>query len=167
MKNKSIFWSIIILLMMIVSCKPKIAVKEEKVLDSRMNVKMERSPQDTVALRSLATSYLGLLKEGKIDEALSMLKEIKGDSVCELPKEKLVQFKQMCSAFPVVTFSVDTLLLYSEHDTEIRYTTTFFEKALGDDRPNAMKFVLNPCRIQGKWYLGCFDKSRNNNSQNN
>ena len=43
--------------------------------------------------------------------------------------------------------------LYSETDTEVRYTVEMFECEEGENIPNTMGFMLLPKRIDGVWYL--------------
>lgn len=121
--------------------------------DPRVDVNMVRTKQDTLTLHALATAYLDLLKQKDFDQALQMLFEQSGDSVVPLSetgrKEQAVLYKN----FPVVDYKIESLSLYSETDTELRYTVTLFEKAENDDRPNSMKFLLTPRRVKGEWKL--------------
>lgn len=123
------------------------------VTDPRVDVNMVRTKQDTLTLHALAVTYLDLLKQKNFDQALQMLFEQSGDSLVSLSetgrKEQAVLYKN----FSVVDYKIDGLSLYSESDTELRYTVTLFEKDKNDDRPNTMKFLLTPRRVDGEWKL--------------
>lgn len=122
--------------------------------ESRMDSRMIRTHQDTVTLDSLATVYLEHLKAQNFEAALNMLSELAEDgSVIPLTEQSRVEQKTLFQSYPVINYTLDSLFLYSEDDTELRYTVTLFEKGAEDTRPNTAKFQLTPKRVNGIWKL--------------
>lgn len=128
---------------------------------------MTRTAKDTTELINLTKQYLDLLKAGNYDKALSMLYITKGNRVIgNISDKEKKALKSTYQAFPVLSYNIEEMYLYSDSDTEIRYTTTFFEKKEGDNRPNTMKFVLNPKKVMGNWVLTISKRTNENNFQN-
>lgn len=119
---------------------------------------MKRTAADTTAIRKLTNDYLNKLCEKDFEGAVDML-NCYNDSTSTLSKLSDEQRSEMLSVlqmFPVIGYSVDEINIYSENDTEVRYTIVMFERENGDDTPNTMRFQLNPCRFNDVWYL-CVD----------
>lgn len=127
-------------------------VKEVET-DPRVDTSMLRTKQDTLTLDSLATTYLNYLKNKDFNSALDMLFELSEDSIAPLSEMSRKAQEVLYKNFPVTDYKLNELFLYSETDTELRYTVTLFEKEENDDRPNTMKFQLTPERINNNWKL--------------
>lgn len=127
--------------------------KKEVALDPRVDTSMIRTKQDTLTLDSLATTYLNYLKTENFSSALDMLFELSEDSLMPLSEASRKSQEILYKNFPVMSYELNEMFLYSETDTELRYTVTLFEKEEGDDRPNTMKFQLTPQRVGGDWKL--------------
>ena len=140
---------------------------EEESLDPRTNKYMQRSKVDTLALMHNTEEYLELLKDGKIDEALNKLYEASGDTVLPISDNKKEEIRNLITVFPVLDYKIDSILMFSETDTEVRYTIEFFEKAEDDPRPNTLQCVINPRRVGYYWYLTVSDKTYETNYQDN
>lgn len=169
MKYKFRFLILILLAILpLQSCKHKNGEKLPPMpVNPREVQSMTRTAKDTADLINLTKQYLDLLKTGKIDQALSMLYIAKGDTgVIAISKKQRDSLKSTYKAFPVLTYNIDEMYLYSDSDTEVRYTTTFFKKPAGDDRPNTMKFVLNPKKVMGHWILTISNMTTENNFKN-
>lgn len=122
-------------------------------VDPRIDVNMVRTRQDTLAIDSLVTNYLNHLKKQNFDSALDMLFELSDDSIIALTEKSRQEQTVLYQSYPVVGYTIDSLFLYSETDTELHYTITLFNKDTGDNRPNTMRFQLLPRRIDGTWKL--------------
>lgn len=121
--------------------------------DPRTDFSMQRTHEDTTTLFSLADQFLLSLKQNDIEGALDQLYEIDGVDVRSLSNERRNQLRKTLSSFPVVDYSIDQIVLYSDSDTEIRYSTEMFKLEEGNNIPNKTKGSLHPYRIDNKWYL--------------
>ena len=114
---------------------------------------MLRSRRDTLAILYNVNEYLRKLKENKIDSALEMLFVASGDTVIPAPDKKKQEVREIVKVFPVLDYKIDHLSLFSEQDTEVRYTIKYFEKEDNDPRPNTLQCVINPRRVGYYWFL--------------
>jgi len=122
--------------------------------DSRYDKFMLRSKDDSTKIVELATQYLNLLKENKIDEAISMLHEIDDSAnVKPLSDSFMSTLKKQLNRFPVLSYTIDDFQIFSAQHTDLHYTYEFMHKPEGSDIPNTLKGVLSPCRVNGEWYL--------------
>lgn len=132
-------------------------------VDPRSDASMTRTEKDTAEILSMTKNYLELLKAGKTDNALNMLVEFKGDTVMPLSRERKKQIEASVKAFPVLSYDIDEIRMYSENDTEVRFHTEFFKKEETDKRPNTIQCVLNFRRISNVWYVSMQQRSIENN----
>ncbi len=122
-------------------------------VDPRSDASMSRTHEDSTALLEMTKSYLEALKKNDIEGALDMLYDVKGEKVYPLSDARKDEIRKISKAFPVLSYNIDEMVLYSDSDTEVRYTIEFFEKKPGDKRPNTMKCAVAPRRVSGTWYL--------------
>jgi len=140
------------------------AAKPEEMPSGREDARMVRTAADTAAIRTLTLDYLNKLYNKDFEGAVDMLATYKTDSISTLgrltpeERQKMLAIVQM---FPVTGYSIDEINIFSEDDTEVRYTIELFQREAGDDRPNTMQFQLNPRRFNGEWYL-CVDSQFRN-----
>lgn len=141
---------------MVWSCSPQSEKTAEAApADERVDQSMTRTAQDTLELTSLVEKYLTNIQQGNYDAAVAMI-SVYDDSTntLEAPSDSVVaKLKAQYLNFPIVGYSIDEMNLYSETDTEVRYTVTMFECEEGEDLPNTMRFMLMPKRIDGVWTL--------------
>lgn len=148
--------SVSLVAMMVWSCSQtaeKAEMPEET--DPRIDQTMVRTAQDTLELTSLVDKYLTSIQQGEYDAAVAMI-SVYNDSTntLEPPVDSIVgMLKAQYQNFPVLSYTIDEINLYSETDTEVRYTVTMFECAEGEDLPNTMRFMLLPKRVNGLWTL--------------
>ena len=123
--------------------------------DPRYASEMTRTSHDSTTIRNLTIQYLNLLKGGQYDEALGMLYSYDEEdcSVQLIDKGHCKMLMSSYESFPVLDFKIDTLLMYSETDTEVRYSYQFFEKPADSPLPNTIKGSVFPHRVNGEWYL--------------
>ena len=133
-------------------------VDAEEITDPREDQHMQRSQVDTLGILYLVNDYLTKLKDNNIDSAMALLYEASGDTVLPISDTKKAEVLQMVKNFPVLKYNIDQILMYSEQDTEVRYTIEFFEKTADDPRPNTLQCVINPRRVGYYWYLTIPDR---------
>ncbi len=134
--------------------------------DPRMSGEMKRSAADTAEVLNLTRKYLDALKSKDIDAALSQLYEFRDGSIYPLSDKRAAEIRQNVTDFPVLSYKIDKLLMYSDSDTEVRYTIEFFEKPVGSTQPNTLNCCVNPVRVSNKWYLTVPAQTRENNYKN-
>lgn len=130
-------------------------------IDRRMDFEVERTGKDTVEVMRLAKQYLELLKNSNYNDALAMLVEV--DEQCKevkpLSDNRAKAILKNMQNFPVLSYNIDELRFYSDMDTEVRYTITWYEKESEEDtRPNTIKGAVFPRRIDGNWFLTVVEK---------
>lgn len=151
-----------------ISCSDKKKEKssaENVYVDPRESQTMQRSKTDTVAVLYNVNEYLRKLKENKIDSALDMLYEASGDSVIPVSSKRKEEIRKLVEVFPVLSYQIDELKMYSEQDTEVRYTIKYYEKADNDPRQNTLQCVINPRRVGYYWFLTVDSKTIETNYQ--
>ena len=121
--------------------------------DSRHDFGMERTHADTLALMEKAEQFLQSLKDKNLDAALDLLYEVKGNEVKPLSSERRNLLRKNLGAFPVESYTIDALILFSDSDSEVRYTTKMFPDSVESQMPGTMKGSLHPYRIDANWYL--------------
>lgn len=159
---KFIFVALVGVLMVACGSKSQQAPVDEPetFVDPRMDPYMTRSHTDTLAIMHNVNEYLRLLKEEKIDSAMAMLYEVSGDTVVPISGKRKEEVMRNLEMFPVLDYTIDELQLFSETNTQVRYSIEFFKKPEGDDRPNTLQCVLNPRRVGYYWYLTIADLTR-------
>lgn len=131
---------------------------DEAQVDERIDTSMQRTAADTAEIRTLTMDYLTKLRDKDFEGAMAMLSSYVDSTatITELNEAQRGKLNGIFRTFPVVAFSIDDITLFSETDTEVRYTIEMFQRDPGDNVPNSMHFLLMPRRIDGKWYL-CID----------
>ena len=153
-------------LLVVASCSDKKKPEAKLPVDPRMDQQMLRTSKDTTMLLDMTKKFLETLKKNDIDGAISQLYEVKDNKVMPLSAEREKELRKNFANFPVLSYQIDELLLYSDSDTEVRYTIEFFEKPKGDKRPNTIKCSVNPTRVGGNWYLTIAKVTQENNYKN-
>lgn len=128
---------------------------------------MQRTKTDTMAVLYNVDKYLTYLKEEKVDSAMEMLYEASGDTVLPISEKRKAEVLQNIKNFPVLSYKIDELRMFTEQDTEVRYTITFFEKDDNDPRQNTLQCVINPRRVGYYWFLTIAPTTYENNYRDN
>lgn len=123
------------------------------VIDPREDQTMQRSGVDTAGVLYLVNDYLRKLQENKIDSAMEMLYEADGDTVVPISDKNKAEIIENLKVFPVLKYTINNLLMYSEQDTEVRYTIEYFKKTPDNPMSNTLQCVINPRRVGYYWYL--------------
>ena len=114
---------------------------------------MSRTAEDTTAIIQLATQYLNLVKENKLDEAVNMLYEVDSINVQPIDADRKDLVLKNLKRFPVLSYEIVDFRLYSDLNSELRYVYEFMPKPEGADIPNTMKGLIGFFRVDNKWYL--------------
>ncbi len=121
--------------------------------DPRTDFSMQRTSADTIAVMELANNFLQTLKEKNVDMALDQLYEVENNEARPLSAENRSKLKQTFSALPVESYTIDAIILFSDSDSEVRYTTKMFPDSIESEIPGTTKGSLHPFRINGQWFL--------------
>lgn len=161
MKKSFKFLTLVFTLSLVFACGNK--KEQDQVQESvnpRVDKYMERSSEDTLMLIHMAKEYLDLLKDKDYDGALDLLYEINGKQVQPISATQRGNLLKLNQSFPVYDYTIDELLLYSDSDTEVRYTVQFMENVEDVEGPTTIKCSVHPKRIKGQWYLTIEDEKR-------
>ena len=140
----------------LMSCSDKKNGTEDKIAipqDPRTDFSMQRTSQDTTKVMDLASQFLETLKNKDIEGALDQLYEVDGQNARPLSPEMRGKLRTTLQAFPVESYQIDEIILFSDSDSEVRYTTEMFKVEDGSNLPNTTKGSLHPYRIDNQWYL--------------
>ena len=102
-----------------------------------------------------------------MEGALDLLYEVKNHEAQPLSEARKNEIRKSVRAFPVNDYTIKSMLLYNDSETQVRYTITLFEKPQGDNRPNTVEATLNPVRIDSVWYLTVGTRTVETNYRNN
>lgn len=150
---KTLFAVVVAVVLFSCGNKNKEAAELPEEIDPREDQTMARSNTDTMAILYLVNDYLTKLQENKIDSALDMLYEADGDTVVPLSAQGRAEIIETLKTFPVLKYHINNLNMFSEQDTEVRYTIEYFEKTKDNPMQNTLQCVINPRRVGYYWYL--------------
>lgn len=139
--------------MVLSSCHNKDKANTVELNDPRIDSTMQRSSTDTLALLTMCTDYLELLKKDSVEAALDMLYTYEDGKVEPINEQVRDKIRATRQRFPVVNYQLESMRLFGEDDTEFVYMVEFFEKPKDDPRPNSIREALSPVRVDGQWYL--------------
>ena len=137
------------------SCSNKAPKNEEtQEQDPYYSSEMSRTAADTAAIEQLATQYLDFLKENKIDSAVNMLHEVDSVELLPLSDERKNTLISNLKKYPVLSYTIEELRLFTDDNSELRYEYEFMPKPEGaENLPNTMKGLIGFFRLDGTWYM--------------
>ena len=141
----------------VISCSKKTekvdAEDSNWYIDDRQSTTMQRTMTDTLAVLYNTKEYLNFLKANEVDSALNRLYVLEGDTVLPLSSAEREAARKAVTMFPVLDYEIESVKMFSEHNTEVRYNIKYFE--LGDDstKNNKLQCVLQAVRVGYYWYL--------------
>lgn len=158
MKKLFFLLSLVLTASVFFSCSSEKKAKVEIDFDDnpRVDQDMTRTSEDTTTVLNITREFLELVKAQKVDEAVSKLytyNEHDSVSIRPINAEEKKELVSLYSTFPILSYTIDEIRMYSENDTEVFYTTTWFEKPKDSNRPNTLQRSIHPKRQDGKWYL--------------
>lgn len=121
--------------------------------DPRMDPSMQRTQEDTLAVLDLANKFLTALKEDDLKGALDQLIEVDSNAVKPMSEARKRELAQGLGVFPVESYTIDELIMFSDSDTEVRYTTKMFPDSVESKIPGTTKGALHAFRINNEWHL--------------
>ena len=151
--KKNIYLLMALLAVLVVSCSDKKKERGVFIPDNRTDFSMQRSHEDTLAVMELANQFLTTLKNKDIEGALDQLYEVESTDVRPLSNKRREQLRNALGALPVEDYTIDQITLFSEDDSEVRYTTQMFKDSIGKTLPGKTTGSLHPYRVDNKWYL--------------
>jgi len=156
-------------IVLLAACSEKKNNSKDEVIipDPRKDMTMVRSAKDTAEIMKLADDFLQSLKHKDIDGALKQLYTVEHNTAKQLTPERRNKLEKMLSAIPVEDYKIDQVFLYSDSDTEVRYSVEMFKKPEGSNQPNTIKGALFPCRVNGSWFLTISEEKVESNFQDN
>ena len=121
--------------------------------DPRMDPSMQRTQEDTLAVLDLANKFLTALKEDDLKGALDQLIEVDSNAVKPMSEARKRELAQGLGVFPVESYTIDELIMFSDSDTEVRYNTMMFPDSVESKIPGTTKGALHAFRINNEWHL--------------
>lgn len=159
MKKIVYLFACLVVVMSLASCGKKQQKPEKSIIDEivesdpRYSSSMVRTADDTTAVMQLATQYLDLLSRNEINSAIDLLYELNSDSLSVLSDKRREELINFYSTFPVIRYNIESYAIFTETNTEVRFTYNFLENKDDDKIPNVMRGCLCPVRFNGNWYL--------------
>ena len=121
--------------------------------------KMTLSGSDTTKVMNLMHQYFDLLLKKDYDGAMSMIHQLRNDSLLEVAPEVEEHYQMGMKLMAPIRYEIETMIFETERDCLVKYSGVLFEKeGEGDNRPNKMFYAVKPVRINGEWYLTVSDK---------
>lgn len=130
------------------SCKKqKTAAEEIEEFKSSLNEK------DTVQAMELANSFMDLLQENKITEALDLLMIVDSlDNVLPMADNVKEEFRQQFEMMPVLRYQLEEIRFFKPDSNFVTYSYIVSEAK--DDFPEvSMRFTTMPVKVNDKWEL--------------
>lgn len=155
MSKKSLFLIFVFTVLLVCSCSKKRTLQDVQD-DALLKPEMELTQSDTTEVLALVNRYIQLHKEGRSEDAFSMIYFLDKDSIVPLPEPLKVR---LYSYYSLIDFKgkeakIDHMIFVKENDSQVRYTVELFKQKPGEkQRPTQMSFFINPVRKDGKWYL--------------
>lgn len=107
---------------------------------------------DSLAVVKTGEKCMQLLKDRKLDEALSMLNVLKDNAVLPLPDDYSEHLRKRFTIMPVYDFSFDYFAFSTEGNNDLAYIYEFGQKNEDGVAPT-IKLTFNPVKVDGRWYL--------------
>lgn len=133
------------------SCAEKKADQQSK--EEVDGPQMELSVRDTSEVKKIANEFLLLVKERRIDEAVSMLYILDEDDVLQelTPSQKMNQ-KMALTMYPVYGYEITNIIFWKETDCRLDYNI-FVSEPVEDEEPAKIGCALRPVRQDGIWHI--------------
>lgn len=110
--------------------------------------------EDTLQVISMGSAFMDNLKSGQLDSALSVLCMIDNYVLYKLGDESIERLRSRFTAMPVVDYCLARFSFSTQASNDLVYRYSFSGPV---SSAPGMKIVLNPVKIEGKWYLAIKD----------
>ena len=137
-----------------------VACGKKNQSDSEIAVRaphLEFSAADTSEIYNLAQQYLACFEAKDYALSASMLYKLQNDSIIELPAEDRESYIKTMSRLPNYGAKLSGISLYTDTNNRLIYLLKVTENGNLDNEEGVMRFMLNPVRYDGRWYLTIFD----------
>ena len=163
LKNKFLTALCAVLLMVLFAgCTGKNKVEEDA------QEVMSLSGADTTKVIDLMNQYFDLLLKKDFDGALSMVSQLRNDSLTEMTPDLKNHYLMGMKIISPVRYQLESMRFETETDCLVKYSAILFEKEGDDDnRPNKMFYAIKPVRIGGEWHLTVADSDDSNTRESN
>ena len=108
--------------------------------------------EDTTAVLAATDEVMSLLKDGKIDDALSHIYVVNDDVLYRPDDASLLRLKSNFTNFPVLSYKVTDFAFQTSAINDVTYQYVFAEGQDGSS-PATFKIAFNPIKIENQWYL--------------
>lgn len=125
---------------------------EKTQMDAEKEFTSSLKSSDSLAVIKKGDECMNLLREGKIDEALSMINVLAEDAVYPMPESYAEQLRSRFTMMPVCDYVLDYMAFSTQGNNDLCYRYEFAPKNEQGVAPT-MKFTFNPVKVGGKWYL--------------
>lgn len=124
------------------------------------------SKQDTSSIDSLVKIFVQYANNRDISNVSSMLHVVDNGKIADLPLEKRQKFELMFTKFPFHGCQTRSFHLEGEKDNKIGIAFKISPNADVESGSGCINLVLNPVRIDGRWYLTLRDEDAEGVQQN-
>lgn len=119
---------------------------------------MSLSEADTTKVVDLMNQYFDVLMNKDYDRALSMISQLRNDSLTEMSPELQKHYQMGMKIISPIRYQLESIIFRTESDCLVKYSAVLFEKEdVNDNRPNKMFYAIKPVRINGEWHLTVAD----------
>ena len=152
---KSRFLLALLGLLLVVSCGNR-APKIRTYADAERAFRASLTQDDTLNVLIMGQDFMEDLKAGNIDEAVDRLFVVYNNILYKIADESIEQIKFRFRSFPVKDYELASYSFSTQgvNDLSYRYSISG-EFGSGP----AMKLMLNPVKVEGRWFLTLKDGS--------
>ena len=161
-KRITLYIAALVCLLAVNSCKK--STKDKYVTYGEMEQEFQASlgAEDSLEVLSRANALMEGLKKGEVEESLSKLHMVKDGKLVQLAGDDLTALVQRFKALPVVDYHLEYFAFSLAELNDLKYDVEIGERNTSGKAPT-MGFMLNPMKVNGKWYL-CL-KGKNQSSK--
>ena len=147
------FCAVLLLLGLFASC-----TGSNKTEEAPQEETMSLSGADTTKVMDLMNQYFNLLMNRDYDAALSMVSQLRNDSLTEMTPDVKQHYLMGMKIISPIRYEVESMIFKTERDCAVKYSAVLFDKEGADDnRPNKMFYSIKPVRFNDEWHLTVAD----------
>ena len=147
---------ILIGLVLICSCGSRVSSTIEKTQkDAELNFTSTLTVDDTTAVKNLTETFLSLVMEDKVEDAVSMINVLSYGVVYKPSDDYFDELVDRFRGMHISSYSLEKVYFTTEGNNDVCYSTV--SHMYGSDQPMNIKITFNPIKVDGKWYLALKD----------
>lgn len=108
---------------------------------------------DTTSILNISKSCMELLKSEKLDEAFQALRILDNGNLRPLTEKNKQALRNRLRFFPVLDYQLEHYQLINDSSNIVKYRVTFMIDKDNNNNNRATAFMLNPIKVNGKWFL--------------